>query len=133
MKLIKILLFIWQLPQILLGYIIVLFTKHNLREVEKIKDITYYYVDGFPGGISLGTIVILNGYYLHIANPNIVKHEYGHTVQSKILGWFYLLIIGLPSITWAWLYGNIIKITHNGYYRFYTEKWADKLGKVKRD
>ena len=28
-------------------------------------------------------------------------HEYGHTVQSMILGPFYLLAVGLPSIIWA--------------------------------
>jgi hypothetical protein len=61
-----------------------------------------------------------------------VRHEYGHQVQSKIFGPIYLLVIGLPSIIWAGMYGVIIKPTHNGYYKFFTEKWADRLGGVKR-
>ena len=61
-----------------------------------------------------------------------VRHEHGHQIQSKILGPLYLLVIGIPSLIWAWLYGPVIKYTRNGYYRFYTEKWADKLGEVKR-
>jgi hypothetical protein len=40
--------------------------------------------------------------------------------------------VGLQSICWAGLYGTIIKPTKNGYYRFWTESWADKLGGVKR-
>ena len=66
-------------------------------------------------------------------NTDVVKHEaLGHGTQSRILGPFYLPVIGLPSIIWAWLYGAVIPYTRNGYYRFYTEKWADKLGGVVR-
>ncbi len=28
-------------------------------------------------------------------------HEYGHTFDSQIFGWSYLLAIGIPSITGA--------------------------------
>ena len=35
-----------------------------------------------------------------------IKHEYGHTIQSKWLGWLYLLVIGLPSIIWAFIHSN---------------------------
>lgn len=31
-----------------------------------------------------------------------IKHEYGHQLQSYILGPLYLLIIGLPSGLWCW-------------------------------
>ena len=66
-----------------------------------------------------------------------MKHEYGHTIQSRILGPFYLIIIGLPS-----LIGNIYdQIAHKNwslkdsciwYYNQPWEKWADKLGGVDR-
>ena len=39
-----------------------------------------------------------------------------------MLGWLYLIVIGLPSILWAWL-GDDDKC----YYSFYTEFWANDL------
>jgi hypothetical protein len=89
------------------------------------------------GGISLGNYIILNdGHYRKMFvdswKRNYVRHEYGHSVQSLRLGWLYLLVIGIPSLIWAAIYGVAIRKTHNGYYRFYTEKWADKLGNIQR-
>jgi hypothetical protein len=93
------------------------------------------------GGISLGMYSIIDIYYWKsfggnidkIKNQNVVKHEgIGHGTQSKWLGPLYLIIIGFPSLIWAWLYGRIIPYTNNGYYKFYTEKWADKIAGIKR-
>lgn len=53
-------------------------------------------------------------------------HEYGHTIQSIILGPLYLLIIGIPSSIWAMTFNN--KGNTISYYSFYTEKWANALG-----
>lgn len=53
-------------------------------------------------------------------------HEYGHTIQSIILGPLYLLIIGIPSSIWAMSFNN--KGNTISYYSFYTEKWANALG-----
>lgn len=121
----KILLYIWCLPQNLLGLLFLLFIKGE--EKHKLGDISFYYSRTFPGGISLGRYIIL-GY----KNEKSVRHEYGHCLQSRILGPLYLLVVGLPSIIWAGLYGWVIPYTTNRYYKFYTERWADKLGKVKR-
>lgn len=120
-----ILLYLWQLPQNLLGLLFLLFLKGE--EKHNLKGISFYYYDNFPGGISLGKYIILGSTY-----ENSVKHEYGHCVQSRYLGWLYLLVIGIPSLLWASIYGKLIKPSINGYYKFYTEKSADKLGKVKR-
>lgn len=126
MKTLKnILLWIWQLPQHIVGLLILLFIKGEVKH--KFDGITYYYYDPFPGGISLGNYMILGDKW-----SQSIKHEYGHTLQSRILGPLYLPIVGLCSITWAGLYGSVIRETHNGYYKFWTEKWADKLGKVTR-
>ena len=66
-----------------------------------------------------------------------IKHESGHAQQSKRLGIFYLIIIGLPSIS-----GNIFsRLFHKKWepkkrilwhYNLPWEKWADKLGGVRR-
>lgn len=126
MKIIKnILMYMWQLPQNLIGLLILLWTKGEVKH--KFKNIVYYYYDPFPGGISLGNYLILGSQHIQT-----IKHEYGHAIQSKLLGPLYLLIIGIPSLIWAGLYGTVIKKTKNGYYKFYTEKWADHLVNIKR-
>lgn len=121
----KVLRYIWELPQNLLGLL--------LRVIYKGTDSEY---EGavvrrslqMQGGISLGRYIIVSQF----ASKTTVMHEYGHCLQSRRLGWLYLLVIGLPSIVWAGLYGTVVKPTKNGYYRWYTERWADRLGGVER-
>lgn len=122
----EIILYIWQLPQNIVGLITRLLYPHSTRVV--VYDIPVFYNTNFPGGISLGKTIIV-----YSTNEQTVKHEHGHQIQSMYLGPLYLIVIGLPSIIWAGLYGSVIPYTHNGYYKFYTEKFADKLGGVVRD
>ena len=142
----EILLWLWQLPQNLLGLILILFYRPEvciiLQNGNKV-----YFSRNMTGGISLGKYSIINSYYAGLKTGNktmkpieelvqldVVKHEgIGHGTQSRYLGWFYLLVIGLPSIVWASLYGSIIPYTHNGYYKFPTESWADKLAGIVRN
>ena len=128
----EILLYIWQLPQNLLGLFMLLFMKPYVSK-EKYRGITYVVSKKMSGGISLGNYVILSYSY---RNKNISKkvwdHEWGHTRDSRMFGPLYLIVIGLPSLIWAWLYGSVIPYTKNGYYKFYTEKRADRLGGVVR-
>lgn len=62
----------------------------------------------------------------------LLVHEYGHTIQSLILGPLYLIVIGLPSLLWAGLPIFAKKRRDRGisYYSLYTEKWADSLGEA---
>ena len=120
----KLLLYLWQLPQNILGLLLVLYFK---GEKHSLNGITYYYSWGISGGISLGDYIILNKH-----RESSIRHEWGHSIQSRALGPLYLIIIGIPSLLWAMMYGRVIKESYNGYYRFYTEKSADKLGGVKR-
>jgi len=59
------------------------------------------------------------------------NHEYGHSLQSRMLGPVYLLVVGLPSSLFN-LLTRLDFLNPNGYYSRYPENWADKLGKVKR-
>lgn len=144
MKLLKeILLYIWQLPQNLLGLILLLFYRPEKKLVAKNGNLVYF-AKNMPGGISLGKYSIISkSYYTYSARSDdakaleldVTKHEaLGHGTQSKYLGPFYLPVIGLPSIIWASLYGDTkwFPYTKNGYYVFYTEKWADKLAGIVR-
>lgn len=124
-KMKKTLLWLWQLPQNVIGWCILHCMKERLHS--RLGEVWYWYRKGFPGGITLGEYIIL-GSRCH----KTILHEYGHVRQSRMLGPLYLLVIGLPSIVWAWLYGWLIPKTENGYYRFWTEAWADRLGGVRR-
>ena len=121
----KVLLYIWEAPQNILGLLLRLIYKGHDSIYE---DAIVRRSTKMKGGISLGRYIIINQW----STDKTVKHEYGHTIQSKRLGWFYLLLVGLPSIVWACLYGSVIKPTLNGYYKFITECSADRLGGVDR-
>lgn len=59
-----------------------------------------------------------------------VVHEYGHTVQSVILGPLFLPTVALPSLIWCGLpfFIRYRKKKAVSYYSFYTEKLANYLG-----
>jgi len=60
----------------------------------------------------------------------LLVHEYGHTIQSLILGPLYLFLIGIPSTAWGF-FPNMNKkrrVEKISYFDFFTEKWANSLG-----
>lgn len=133
MKFKNFLMYTWQLPQNAVGLIV--------KKIFKAKPYTTYkdahvYSWTNRGGISLGKYIFVP---FKDEDPTVfrvqqyIKHEYGHTVQSKYLGWFYLLVIGLPSLVWAGCFDWYRKKTGTSYYAFYTEQSADFLGGVYRE
>lgn len=60
----------------------------------------------------------------------LMIHEYGHSVQSLILGPFYLFVIGITSSIWAFSkkYNELRKKNNISYFHFFAEKWANHLG-----
>ena len=130
---------IWQLPQHIIAYVIMLVNRKSKRLYISKDGIRYYLVKRlFNSGISLGNYIFLDldGFFNEY-ECSIIKHEHGHQIQSLILGPLYLIIIGLPSII-----GNIIdRIKYKYFKKYYDsdfyykqpwEAWADKLGKVDR-
>ena len=124
---IEILLWIWQLPQNLLGLL--------LRLIWREKPVKYRGIDvvcseRFPDALSLGVTIFIEWPYED--EPDEWKHEWGHTRQSRILGPFYLLVIGLPSIVWAgwWTWQYKVRKKIVDYDSFFTERWANRLGGV---
>lgn len=126
----KILNYIWELPQVLLGLIIRLTCGGSVYGTY--KDITVYTWKFKSGAMSLGPFIFVpfkeRELLLTYEVQETIRHEYGHSLQSKRLGWLYLLIIGIPSFVWAWCFGWYRFLTGTSYYGFYTEKWADQLG-----
>lgn len=58
----------------------------------------------------------------------LLVHEYGHTIQSLILGPFYLIVIGIPSTLWGFTGAKKRKDEQVPYGAFFTEGWANRLG-----
>ena len=42
-------------------------------------------------------------YTMEELSQRLLVHEYGHTIQSLILGPLYLILIGIPSTLWGFL------------------------------
>lgn len=128
----QILLYIWQLPQNLLGLLLIAFYRPERMHIMENGN-RIYFATRMKGGISLGKYSIVNvGHYRHDINDSLkrdtVRHEaIGHARQSLYFGWLYLIVIGLPSIINACLCRD-----KGRYYRFYTERWADRLADVER-
>lgn len=119
--LLSVLLYVWQLPQNILGEILSLCYRAN--KGHDYRGVRMHFSPGIPGGISLGRHIIMNDRYCNDENEKL--HEWGHTRQSLMLGWLYLPVVGLPSILWA-------SRPRRNYFSFWTERWADNLGGVTR-
>lgn len=115
----------WGLPQSIGGFLLYL---------RYIKAPHYSYkgsiVTNWPkkGGISLGMFTFVED--RKGRQEYVSKHEYGHTIQSLILGPLYLIIVGVPSFIWANIpyFRNKRERKHIAYNSFIVEKLADKLG-----
>ena len=126
-RILRRLLFPWELPQVLLGIMFLIALKKRTTSLEHYEASSVYFVKGFPGGISLAFLIFLNSD--EQGKSRAVKHEYGHTRQSLFLGWLYLFIVGVPSIFRAVIWNNF-KLDSEKYYEGFPENWADRLGKV---
>ena len=125
-----VLLFVHQLPQNLLGLLVVLITggsKYSCLHNGVWNN--FYLAKRFRGGwgVSLGNYIIFG----HKPEIKSECHEVGHQKQSLKLGWLYLLIIGIPSFC-----GNIYaRLFHKSAEWYYSQPWehdADIRGGVER-
>ena len=122
----NLILFIWQLPQHLLAILYIGYLVMMCKDLG--VDSRYKQAIVIPcvmrGAVTLGCYVFVG---LNSEYRKTVKHELGHTIQSKILGPLYLIVIGIPSITYCSLRRIFPSLREKNYYDFYTEKWANNL------
>lgn len=121
-----------EFPQNIIGYVAFkLYTRKNKKSFYKYRDAYVTHVSGRWGAISLSRFIFADDRYYE---SELIKHEYGHTMQSKKLLVFYLPVIGIPSLLWNKLFQGYRVRNKISYYSFYTESWANELGgyKVKR-
>ena len=123
----------WGLPQNLVGGAMVLFL--DKYKIERFHEAYVVYAKPFQlfgremrGCVSLGNFLFdiderfgSAEEYAYESDNGIIHHEYGHTLQSAVLGPLYLFVIGVPSFLVS---QRIIKYS-GGYHDFYTEHWAD--------
>ena len=127
----------WGLPQTLIGA--ALYAAHRKDEHFDYHGAKATAWDG-DAGISLGKFIFVpRKKTSHKAfSPDdpesmvdrfLLDHEYGHTIQSIILGPFYLLAVGAPSMLWNRLpyFKSKRKRSGKSYYYNQIEKTANIL------
>ena len=122
---------LWEFPQNLLGAIVL----GLLRAAGRLGKITCDHERLFiraPVNVSLGMFIFFSPSRSTAGIDPIMQHEYGHSMQSQLLGPFYLIVVGLPSFflaahaTWhARKYHRLPK----KYLERFPERWAENLGR----
>jgi hypothetical protein len=128
-------LLVWQFPQWLLGRILLWANRSEIVRRIHIDRFTVLYEmrDGFRKGkregIALGFHILLDQRRSFLVTA---CHEYGHCIQSRRWGWFYLPVVGIASILRA-IYWEQAVLPASEYYRSWPESEADRLGGVNPD
>lgn len=128
-------LFIWELPQNLVGLVV-----YSIMKIKRLKITTELethriFIETPDTGVSLGWFIFWTqkgNRFPHLKN-DCRMHEYGHARQSAILGFIYLVAVGIPSITrvmYRKWYRKKYGLNWGNYYSAFPENWADRLGGV---
>jgi hypothetical protein len=131
-------LFVWELPQNLLGLVLYIVMRVNHQIEGAVRETNYLFLETPNTGVSLGWFIFWTpkGNRFPYLPNDCRMHEYGHARQSSMLGPFYLLVVGVPSLIRA-IYSRWFRIkngrTWTGYFNEFPENWADKLGGVVKD
>ncbi len=120
--------FMWQFPQNLLALLLLALSRKKKYHSYYGFDVWQCSIIPIGSAISLGNFILLPEAGIDI---DVIKHEYGHQIQSLYLGPLYLLVVGVPSILRA-AYKIFTHKDNAWYYSGYPEKWADRLGGVTR-
>ncbi len=116
----------WGLVQTLLGFLVFLATIRCPHSIYRGCIDTRW---KGRGGMSLGLFIFTPAE--ESARSHAVRvHEYGHTVQSLVLGPLYLIVVGIVSFCWAGLpcFRRMRRDRHIPYTACFVEAWASTLG-----
>ena len=122
----------WEIPQSFIGHLYTQWrnTMGNVSRVDYFGGATFATLENAENarGVSLGNYVNINiinkitgDFDKWVLSNPMFMHEYGHTIDSRLFGFSYLLAIGIPSIISAGRNKN-----HLGYW---TEIRANKRAK----
>jgi len=131
---------VWGLPQTLLGLFILLLHRRDERILYHGALVTRWQK---KASMSVGPFVFITAepyfaeklsgqYTLEELSARLLVHEYGHTIQSLLLGPLYLVIIGVGSTIWGWLpsLNRMRREKQVSYFAFFTESWANRWGEM---
>ncbi len=114
---------VWGLPQNVIGAVVALATCRRPHYACRTALVTEW---PLKSGLSLGLFVFVP----QNCQQRLLAHEYGHCVQSFMLGPLYLPLVVLPSLLWAGLpaFERLRRVRGISYYDMPIEHWADVLG-----
>lgn len=107
---------LWQLPQHLVAWFILLFKRPIRYDIYKNKKVYRY---NNKRSCSLGDYIFISP---NVRDQATIAHEYGHSVQSRILGPLYLFTVGICSVS------NPFSTAR--YYSVWCEWWANKIAGI---
>ena len=131
-KILKLFIYLWQLPQMLVGLLICNLIKDTqsfdaTTKTGKVYHGKVYFADWFNSAVCLGKYIIVDKKLKgNVQLCKTIKHELGHSVQSILLGWFYFIVVGIPSFVLN-IISRICKKDEQWYYSKFPENWANKL------
>jgi len=116
----------WGFPQSLVGLIVYLANRNKPHGEYHNCVVTWW---DHPGSLGVGMYLFISKRH-YGADSQIMVHEFGHSVQSAILGPLFLIIMGIPSFLWCNLppARRLRREKGVSYYRFYPESSANRLG-----
>ncbi len=130
----------WGLPQNLLGLLLFFLHRKDPHDRYHGAVVTVW---SAKSSVSIGMFVFITDapyFYEKLQaqhsreelSQRLLVHEYGHTIQSLLLGPLYLLIMGIPSTLWGFLpsFNRKRREKKISYFSFFTERWANCLGEA---
>ena len=113
----------WGFPQTFIGFIVFLICRKSPHSTYRGCIVTHW---GKRDSLGMGMFL-----FLGCDDPQVRVHEFGHSVQSLILGPLFLPVMGIPSFLWCNLppCRRLRKEKGISYYRFYPESTANCLGR----
>ena len=118
----------WGFPQTLVGCILYFSHRNEPHRIYHGCIVTRWKQSGSLG---VGMFLFLSE-RSYDSDPQVQVHEFGHAVQSAILGPLFLPVMGIPSFLWCNLKccRKLRKEKGVSYYRLYTESIANYLGSL---
>lgn len=118
----------WGFAQTFIGFLVFLIFLRSPHFLYQGAVVTIWPIKA--GSMSVGGFLFLHPGW-QPGNQRLLAHEYGHTIQSLILGPLYLFVIGIPSFLWALPNASRYRSDRRiPYSALYTEKWADRNGSL---
>ena len=117
----------WGLGQTLIGFFIFLSLRKCEHKSYRCAIDTKW---NGTGGLSMGLFIFTPKDDVYNSQP-IRVHEYGHTIQSLVLGPLFIFV-GIISIAWGSLpyFAKLRKEKHLPYTACFVEAWASKWGEL---